>query len=77
MSEFCTRVKLDGKEVARQLLKSDSVKNVVEEIANSVAHNYGENAEVRMSYQGRVTAFINAPYAEASEDNKLLKAVHK
>ena len=41
MSDFCTKVKLDGKEVARQLLKSDNTKNVIEEVANSVVHNYG------------------------------------
>lgn len=75
MSKVCDRVELNTKEVGK-FLKTDSVKNIITEVAEDVAKNAGGSAEVRTSYgKTRVTAFVSMDYEEATENNRLLKAL--
>lgn len=75
MSKVCDKVELNTKEIGR-FLKTDSVKNIITEVAEEVAKNAGGSAEVRISYgKTRLTAFVSMDYDEASKDNRLLKAL--
>lgn len=62
----------------RDMLRSEDAMRVCREGAESIMSNYGSDAELS-EYVGknRVNVSIYAPFEEAAEDNKLLKAVHK
>lgn len=75
MSDFCTNVELNSQAI-RELQKECG--SECRAVAEKVAKGFGKGATVRVSYAtGRPHAFVNAPYEEASEDNKLLKSVRK
>ena len=60
----------------RHFLRGEYVKNVVTEISEDVARNAGGSAEVRVRYgRRRLTGFVSMDYEEATENNRLLKAL--
>lgn len=65
-------------EGVRQMLLSDEMMAVCREAAQTIQGNYGKDT-VLDEYKGknRVNVSIIADYAEASENNDLLKAVHE
>lgn len=80
MSQVCKRVVLEKKAVNEVLLNSKGTADFLVDVANAVKGRYlaPTNAKVyatKYKRSNRMRAFVEAPYEEASKDNKLLKAI--
>ena len=78
--QVCKKVTLDKGAVNRALLSSKETANLLVDIAELVRGRYGAPANSKCyakkyKRSNRVRAFVEAPYADASKDNKLLKAL--
>lgn len=67
-----------NREGVRQLLLSDEMMAVCKSAAQTIQGNYGKDTKLD-EYKGRnrVNVSVIADYQEASNNNDLLKAVHK
>lgn len=71
------KVKLDRKAVNQVCLSSEGIDSVLLSCGNEIASRYGEGATVtlRKDLGDRSRVWINAPYKNASKNNKLTKSV--
>lgn len=72
-------IKFDYKAIGILCLKSKEIDDVLNEVGQEKAKEFGSSATVtlRKGYGKRHRVYIDAPYETASKDNKLLKAVSK
>lgn len=78
--QVCKRVVLNKGVVSSVLLNSSETANLLVSVAELVKGRYGAPASAKCyatkyKRSNRVRAFVEAPYAEASKDNRLLKAL--
>ncbi len=61
-----------------ELLTSPEIMSACREAAETIRNNYGKTTELE-EYTGphRVNVAVVAPYEEASNNNELIKAVHR
>lgn len=67
-----------NREGVRELLRSQEMMDICKDAAETIRSNYGSETELN-EYTGtnRVNVSVVAPYDKATENNDLLKAVHK